>query len=429
MDTFSSDISKYANNYFIYFSNTFVDKKKDGDDEADENQFFSSKYDTKSVFKNIYFKLHDILKSNIDIKITVLPDFFIDRIIQISDMGKLTEIMEKKIKVGGGSVRGLNSIDIKGGNAVNVAYCLAGLGAKVDLFTVADNIGYSVLNSIFKKFNSKVNLHIKNGKHGLTTIFEFTNPSFSVSNVMLSDVGDNRNFGPESIESTTTTTSTAVAVDDDNDILSILKSSSAVVLTNWASNLKGTDLLKYVFANSPNSLHFLDPADISERRLEFVQDLRTNSKLIDILSINENEYLQIICALLTTSGGDGSGGDMFILDKENIHSITPTNLCKSALFLSKLFKIDICIHTMIGSVLSDGFKTVFVNAISPSKINIVSGAGDSWDSAFLFGHLLKFTIEEKLCFANLFAFLYLENSYNDPPSLQNIVDYISNYYF
>src|SRR6478735_10762419 len=109
---------------------------------------------------------------------------------------------------------------------------------------------------------NEINLNIKNGKHGLTTIFEFSDLSFSVTNVMLSDVGDNRNFGPEYIEST-------AAV----DILQILNSSSAVVLTNWASNLRGTDLLKYVFANSPNSFHFLDPADITERRLEFVQDL------------------------------------------------------------------------------------------------------------------------------------------------------------
>jgi ribokinase len=252
-------------------------------------------------------------------------------------------------------------------------------------------------------------LHIKNGKHGLTTIFEFTNPSFSVSNVMLSDVGDNSSFGPESLESIA-------------DILQILYSSSAVVLTNWASNLRGTDLLKYVFANSPNSFHFLDPADITERRLEFVQDLSANSKLIDLLSINENEYLQIISALLVN-------GNTSIPDKKNALSIIPTNLCKSALFLSNFFNMDICIHTAIGSVLSDGLNTIFAHALSPSKINIVSGAGDAWDAAFLFAHLLKFTIEEKLCFANLFAFLYLENFYNDPPSLQNIIDYIGNYDF
>jgi ribokinase len=405
LNNFYPDNSKCNNNYHIYFNGKFVD----GDEDViNSTQFFSSKSDVNMVFRNIYYKLNDIVKSNIDIKITVLPDFFIDRIIQISDMDNLIKVIGKKIKVGGGSVRGYSSTDIKGGNAVNVAYCLAGLGAKVDLFTVADRIGGSILHSVFKKFNSQVNLHIKNGKHGLTTIFEFTSPSFSISNVMLSDVGDNCNFGPELIESIA-------------DIIPILNTSSAVVLTNWASNLKGTDLLKYVFSNSPSSFHFLDPADISERRLEFVQDLKNHSKLIDLLSINENEYLQIIDALLTS-------GDMFVSNKQNILSITPNNLCKSALFLSKFFKIEICIHTVIGSVLSNGCNTVFVNAIPPSKINIVSGAGDSWDSAFLFGHLLNFTIEEKLCFANLFAFLYLENFYNDSPSLQNIINYIYNYY-
>ncbi len=76
-----------------------------------------------------------------------------------------------------------------------------------------------------KNLTSQVNLHIKNGKHGLTTIFEFTNPSFSISNVMLSDVGDNCNFGPELIDSIT-------------DVVPILNTSAAVVLTNWASNLR-----------------------------------------------------------------------------------------------------------------------------------------------------------------------------------------------
>ena len=207
-----------------------------------------------------------------------------------------------------------------------------------------------------------------------------------------------------------------------SDMLSILSSSSGVVLTNWASNLRGTDLLKYVFENSKNSLHFLDPADISERRLEFVKDLKNNSKLIDFLSVNENECIQIICALPKTEG-------MPYFNSDNLNPATPLNLGKSALFLSNFFEIDICVHTVMGSVWSNGENTVFVNSISPSKINIVSGAGDSWDSAFLFGHLLNFTNEEKLCFANLFAFLYLENYYNDPPALQDIVNYIHDNYF
>jgi ribokinase len=36
--------------------------------------------------------------------------------------------VKRKIVAGGGSMRGYISKDIKGGNAVNVAYCLAKLG-------------------------------------------------------------------------------------------------------------------------------------------------------------------------------------------------------------------------------------------------------------------------------------------------------------
>lgn len=366
-------------------------------------------YETRIIFQNLYYKLEKIIDFKIDIKIIVLPDFFLDRVIQILDMDYFIDILENKIKVGGGSVRGFHTSEIKGGNAVNVAYCLAKLGVKVDLFTVADKVGSSILYSIFQKFEANVNLHIENGKHGLSTIFEFRNFPFSISNVMVSDVGDNDNFGPGLI--------------DCKNVLSILNSANAVVLTNWASNLRGTDLLKYIFSSSPNSVHFLDPADIKERRFEFINDLKNNSNLIDFLSINENEYLQLIDALLKIYP------DIFMHDMTDISSITPENLCYYATFLSNFFKIDICVHTMMGSVLSNGIDAVFVNSVRPSIINIVSGAGDSWDSAFLFGHLLGFSNEEKLCFANLFASIYIENIYHDSPSLRDVIFYIRDHFF
>ena len=100
---------------------------------------------------------------------------------------------------------------------------------------------------------------------------------------MVSDVGDNDNFGPELIQS--------------QKVQTILRSSDAVIMTNWASNLRGTDLLDYVFTNSPKSVHFLDPADIEKRCFEFINVIKNRSNLIDFLSINENEYNLIIEAL------------------------------------------------------------------------------------------------------------------------------------
>jgi hypothetical protein len=43
----------------------------------------------------------------------------------------------------------LSGLDTRGGNAVNIAYCLAKLGVHVKLFTIANEIGEAVLRKIF----------------------------------------------------------------------------------------------------------------------------------------------------------------------------------------------------------------------------------------------------------------------------------------
>ena len=77
--------------------------------------------------------------------IVVMPDFFIDRIVKL----KITSDRGKE-KFGGGSIRDISSLDIRGGNAVNIAYCLAILGARVTLFTIANEIGSRAKKAIFK---------------------------------------------------------------------------------------------------------------------------------------------------------------------------------------------------------------------------------------------------------------------------------------
>lgn len=392
-------------------------------------------FDNREILRNLYDKLEKIKSSKKDLRVTVLPDFFIDRVIQISDPSNFIKDVEKKIVVGGGSIRGLPSLEIKGGNAVNVAYGLAKLGINIDLFTVADEIGAAVLHSVFQPFQSNAHIHIKKGRHGLTTVFEFSSSIFTPtfppstpstpspspmslsstvsSNVMISDVGDNDNFDSGIIDSPET--------------LYILKKSDAVVLTNWASNFMATNLMQYVFSNSPRSIHFIDPADIEKRCFEFINDLKKNSHLIDFLSVNENEYDQIISAInsIIETNHDKKNGYTML---KKMHPLNPKLFCHSVQTLSTFLKVNVCVHTVEGSAFSDGFRSFFVNSIPPSCINILSGAGDSWDSAFLFGHLYEFSLVEKLCFANLVASLYVEDLYDGFPSLSDLVNYIQSKY-
>jgi ribokinase len=214
--------------------------------------------------------------------IVVMPDFFVDRIIRLESKENLLAALSEKAKVGGGSVRGVPTKDVKGGNAVNIAYCLAKLGAKVSLFTIADDMGSIIIRQTFSQFGDKVTLRIARGRTGLTTCFEFPHEDTRV-NVMVSDTGDNENFGPERLTSEADGT--------------ILKNADGVMVVNWATNIQGTELAEFSFKNSPRAFHFLDPADIETRKQDFRDSLAKLAGLTDCLSINENECNSLSYAL------------------------------------------------------------------------------------------------------------------------------------
>jgi ribokinase len=330
---------------------------------------------------------------NFEGNIVVLPDFFLDRFIKINSIDDLFRMIKSKTTIGGGSIRGVNTFDVKGGNAVNVAYCLAKMGLSVTLFTVADNIGASILRSIFSKFGKRINLLIKNGKHGSTTSFEFHDND---ANVMISDVGDNKNFGPE-----------LISLPSD---LEIIKSAKSIVLTNWGSNIKGTDLVYHLFTNSPKSFHFLDPADIETRKEEFRDTLKNLSYAIDVLSINQNE-----CTSLLKACNPESQLSLDLNDIENVKIAVRT--------LSAEFGLKIDLHTRIGAAWSDGKAVVFVNSFDtvPKKL---TGSGDCWDSADLVGYFVGLDTTERLLFSNAYASLYIGKKEFEPPTIAEAVEFI-----
>ena len=334
-----------------------------------------------------------------DGQIVVLPDFFLDRIIKINSKD-LFSMINSKTTIGGGSIRGANAFDIKGGNAVNVAYCLAKMGLSVTLFTVADEIGTSILRTIFSRFGGSINLLIKNGKHGSTTSFEFHDNEESYANVMISDVGDNKNFGSEMI-----------SLPSDLDVIN---SAKGIVLTNWGSNLRGTDLAYHVFTNSPNAFHFLDPADIETRKEEFRDALKKLSYAIDVLSINVNECTSLLKACNLDS--------QLSLDLNDIE-----NIKKAVKALSSEFGLKIDLHTRIGAAWSDGNDVQFVNSFHtvPKKL---TGSGDCWDSADLVGYFAGFNTTERLLFSNAYASLYIGRREFEPPTTSEVLDFIQAHY-
>jgi len=351
--------------------------------------------DPKTIFERIKDVQHN------EKSIVVLPDFFIDRIIKINNIDEFFVHLKEKTKYGGGSIRGIPTRQIEGGNAVNIAYILGKLGFNVNLFTISDDSSQIVLKYFFQNLPN-VRLHLSYGKPGFTTSIEIHNQiESSDSNIMISDVGDNSNYGPERLFS--------------SDIAEILNNSDIVVLVNWASNLKGTELLKYVFKNSSRALHFVDPADIQTRSKEFCKILKEENNLIHMLSINENECNSLLVELNLHN---------LILNKK----YNQKNIKFAIKELSKNFKVCIDLHTRYGSACSNGNEVFFADTIKNIIVNNLTGAGDSWDAADIIGYIIGLAPEERLFFSNTFASLYISINNRKSISLEKFFEYYCKVY-
>jgi ribokinase len=331
--------------------------------------------------------LEDLRNLNLVNSVVVLNDFFLDRIMKIQNLDQLYNQILEKSKLGG-SIRGIPQIDLKGGNATNVAYALARLGCPVSLITIADKTGSQIIKETFSEF-SRVSLFIIDGKPGRTTSLEFNNAG-NIVNIMISDLGDNENFGPEKLGTKEQ---------------ALLQSADAVIVTNWASNQKGTELSQFAFSKSTSALHFLDPADIQTRPVEFKEALSKLVDYLDSLCINENECN----VLLKQLGLDTISGE----EKTR----------KLVLELAKRSSISIDLHTPTGSYWSNGKEVEFVKSFQVQP-KLVTGAGDVWDAANLVGYLANLNPIERLGFANAAASLYVGNSHGIPPTMDQVLSFV-----
>ena len=269
--------------------------------------------------------------------VVVMPDFFVDRIIRLSSQEEFCKLLAEKVKYGGGAIRNIVTTERKGGNAVNIAYCLAKLGVReTTLLTVADELGSAMLQKVFSKFGESVNLRIERGKHGHTTGLEFLGDTGTKANVMLNDAGDNEFFGPDKINS--------------EENLKILENADAVVVVNWGSNLNGTELIRFAFKNSPKSFHYIDPADIERRKDEFRDFLQRNPNYVSALALNENE---------ANSLGNSLG----------LNSLLPANnydeadIRNTVIQISSKLGMNIDLHTRIGAGWSNGTEADFATRL------------------------------------------------------------------
>ena len=317
-----------------------------------------------------------------------LADVFIDRIVKVENLDELVKQTKYKASVGGGSIRGIKQREIIGGNATNIAYSLVKFGSETELFVIGDEFAKRTLDLRFKKFNN-IKIHVIDGKPGFTIALE-TNLK-NESNIMISDVGDIEKFDGKTIIKKYSDT---------------IKESDIIIISNWASNLNGNQLVDNIFRSSKNSIKLLDFADLAsatERLNELIKNI-TDNKIIDILSLNENE-----CQILEK-----------FLGLKNIKSqYTSKDIQKSALQISSILETRIDIHTPLGSCSALDEDVEFVESFSVEP-KILTGAGDVWNAVNVLSLKKGMSTINRLNLANAAAGSYISEFHNGDFSLEKI---------
>ncbi len=322
-------------------------------------------------------------------RVVVMPDFFLDYLLHYP--GKLEDLTASLTAVasrGGGNVLGWKHSVGRGGNSPNLVAQLAKLGVNVVPIIETDELGYAVLASSLKNVDLS---HVKTTGTLSSTLSLEADYSGRRVNIMVSNPGSHATFGPGRLSE-----------DDKN----LIRQANFVVVLNWGQNQKGTDLAEEVFkiARHGEGVTFFDPGDPTNRTRD-IQDLNQRvltSGLVDILSVNENELLQLASAV-----------------EEGVAEDTDNPLFEAASVYSMLaVRVDLHTPEFSATFIDGQRERVPCLKLEPAK---VTGAGDVWNAADIFAQGMGLEHSERLLFANATAAAYLRREELEPPGLEEIL--------
>ncbi len=348
-------------------------------------------------------ELQRFLESEIEeINVVVMPDFFLDRLISLNcDVKNFYGMLGKVVKRKGGSIDGIEQVDLKGGNAVNTASALAALDVKVTPIVCTSKLGSKLIKFYLKP--RKVDLsHVKIfDDASITTAIELENEKGKV-NVMLRDVGALADFGPQHLN------------DEDFEVI---ENADYVCVFNWAGTRNfGTELAETIFhlvKTAGKGKTYCDTADPTTNKEEIPKLMKKvlQSKHVDILSLNENEA---ICYASHLS--------------DKMKKLTKTSkfddLAKeSARILASRLSARVDLHTASFSATFTKKGETIVPAFKVPVLR-VTGAGDAWNAGNILGDAHGLSDEHRLALANAVAAYYVSNPRGIHPTRKKLVQLI-----
>ncbi|MBR9680300.1 MAG: carbohydrate kinase family protein [Candidatus Altiarchaeota archaeon] len=298
----------------------------------------------------------------------------------------------------GGNIR-KRMIKRLGGYATSAIEGLSKLGAETTLITSVDNHAYSQLEEWLPK--TDLSLVRKNGVPGKSIVIESTNKEGELVKIMIdSDLDSNSEFGPSDLTS--------------KDIEKI-NESDYVLVGNWGVNTYGTELLREVtqLAKASGTYTFLEAGDVSGKDLGELRELVDTIEDVglDFWAMNEDEVRQFAYAI---ENEYDYGSAKSVLD---LYRISPLDSAK--VLQKELKKTKILMH-------SKDYSWMEGQVVPTYNIKEIrtTGAGDTWNAGFIYGHYKKLKGDALLKFANASGGFLVANGYR--PSFQEVVEFIQN---
>ena len=339
--------------------------------------------------------------------VTVMPDFFYDRLISLNyDADSFSSFTAEITRRKGGSIDGVEQTDIRGGNAINTASALAALGVNVTPIVCTNKLGLHQIKFYLRKYG--VNLsHVKiAAKASLTTALELETES-GKANVMLRDLGSLVDFRPSKLT---------------NRDYELIENADYVCLFNWAGTKKhGTELAENVFGRvkaKGKGKTYYDTADPTPNRDKIPElmhrVLKTSS--VDTLSLNENEA---VCYASLLNGEIkeeivGQHGKRF--DELALHA---------ARVLAEHLPARVDLHTTVFSATFNRNKEVVVPAFKVKALR-ATGAGDSWNAGNILADANDLSDEARLVLANAVAAYFLSDPWGLHPTRLKLARFVKN---
>jgi sugar/nucleoside kinase (ribokinase family) len=355
------------------------------------------------LLENYLEELQNFLKSEIkELNVVVMPDFFIDRLVSPNwNVKAFSEKLEATAQRKGGSVDGIRQMEIRGGNAVNTAVALAALEVRVTPIVCTNNLGLQIMKHYLKKTCAVDLSHVKIFKRAsITTAIELRGDGGKV-NVMLRDVGDLANFGPQNL--------------NDEDFEAI-ENADYVCIFNWAGTRRfGTELAQTVFNHVKKrgrGKTYYDTADPTpnKRKISDLTNKILQTNYVDILSLNENEAICYASQLSSKAKAPGNGIGLDNWAKE------------SAKILAAHLPARIDLHTTSFSATFTKKGETVVQAFHVPVLR-ATGAGDAWNAGNILGDAHNLSNGCRLALANAVAAYYISNPKGEHPTRKQLIKF------